>query len=359
MEALEQAWVGLALANFLAALIFQGWENLPFRVVWIGLVATYGLFVLRADRVLKVVFLLGAAAGVAMLVDALHIVRLWDNPLDAPPVLAMMCLVLVWSTRRHQEALHQATLLSEQQGSLLQRQKRFIDDASHELRTPLTIARGHLELLRTREGANPDLNVALEEMTRLDDIIEQLLVLAAADQPDFLRRTDVDLDQFLEDVFVRWVDIAPRAWRLGSVPTGQIRLDADRVRAALDALLDNAVKYTGASEAIELRARLGEDGAVIIEVADQGQGVPAEALERIFERFARADAARGRTAGGFGLGLAIVDAIAKLHGGRCTVQSSSLGSVFALELPGFVPAATHTHPAVAALPPTSGLAAQS
>ena len=82
------------------------------------------------------------------------------------------------------------------------------------------------------------------------------------------------------------------------------------------------------------------DGAqsVLIEVEDEGCGVPGDALERIFDRFARADAARTRAAGGVGLGLAIVDAIAKGHGGRCTVASTGHGSTFALQLPGFAPA---------------------
>ncbi len=336
---LEHLWIGLALANYGAALIWQGWELLPFRIVWIGLVAAYGLFVLRAEPVLKVMFLLGAGAGVAMLIDALHIVRLWNNPIDVPPVMAMMCLVLVWNTRRHQDALRQAGVLSAQQRSLLDRQERFVHDASHELRTPLTIARGHLELLRSRSEHDPDLHVALEEMSRLDGIIEQLLLLAAAGQPDFLRLSQVELEPLLEDVFVRWVDIAPRAWRLGAIPSGRIAIDPDRIRTALDALLENAVKYTDEHDAIELRGRLGDDDVVILEVADQGHGVQAEALGRIFERFGRADPARGRAVGGVGLGLAIVDAIAKRHSGRCTVQSSSMGSVFALELPRFVPAA--------------------
>ena len=110
------------------------------------------------------------------------------------------------------------------------------------------------------------------------------------------------------------------------------------MRAALDALLENAVKYSSPGAAIELRARACERGEVLIEVEDEGCGVPPEALSRIFERFARADSARTRAAGGVGLGLAITDAIAKAHGGGCTVASTAAGSIFALRLPGFTPA---------------------
>ena len=113
---------------------------------------------------------------------------------------------------------------------------------------------------------------------------------------------------------MRWSEVAPRAWRLGPLAPGRCCVDPERLRAALDALLENAIKYTDERDAIELRARVAGPGEVLIEVEDEGCGVPEEALERIFERFARADAARARSAGGVGLGLAIVDAIAKGHG---------------------------------------------
>ena len=102
---------------------------------------------------------------------------------------------------------------------------------------------------------------------------------------------------------------------------GKLTVDPEGLRAALDALLENAVKYTESGDTIELRSRASA-GDVVIEVADGGEGVPPEALAQIFERFARADAARTRAKGGVGLGLAIVDAIAKAHGGRCTVKNS-------------------------------------
>ena len=115
--------------------------------------------------------------------------------------------------------------------------------------------------------------------------------------------------------------------------SGTVRADPDRLRTALDALLDNAVKYSEEHSAIELRARWESDDQVVIEVEDEGIGVSREAIGRIFARFGRADSARTRSAGGVGLGLAIVDAIARHHGGRCSVRSGPHGSVFSLHLP--------------------------
>ena len=139
---------------------------------------------------------------------------------------------------------------------------------------------------------------------------------------------------------MRWSEAALRSWRLGPLVPGSLLVDAERLRVALDALIENAVKYTQPHDAIELRARLDGNSAVTIEVLDEGCGVPAEALGRIFERFARADPARTRSAGGVGLGLAIVDAIVKAHGGSAEVASTPRGSNFALHLPNFTPAGT-------------------
>ena len=160
------------------------------------------------------------------------------------------------------------------------------------------------------------------------------MLLAKADQPDFVVLESIELEPFLEDVFMRWSEVAPRAWRLGSIAAGSIEVDPEGLRCALDALLENAVKYSDHGDAIELRSRAA-GGAVVIEVEDAGCGVAPEALSNLFERFSRADAARTRAHGGVGLGLAIVDAIAKAHGGRCTVRRQTQGTIFALRLPHF------------------------
>jgi signal transduction histidine kinase len=113
-----------------------------------------------------------------------------------------------------------------------------------------------------------------------------------------------------------------------------VTVDDEALRNALDALLENAVKYTSPADTIELRSH-ASGSSLAIEVADTGPGIPPEAVGRVFERFARADPARARADGGVGLGLAIVDAVARAHGGRCTVESSPAGTTFTLVLPRF------------------------
>ena len=333
----ELAWLVFSLANFAAMVAVPSWETIPFHFVWISLTLVYGFRVWPTPATLGVLGFVMGATGSVILLDAFDGKQSWAELFEVP-LLATMFMAMVWHARRRMEALAIVERRAEERRSLLERQERFIQDASHELRTPVTIARGHLELVRREAGApRQELDVALEELQRIDRIVDHLLLLATADQPDFLSLEEIDLEPFLEDVFMRWCEVAPRAWRLGVGAAGTLWADPERLRAALDALLENAVKYTEPHAAIELCSRAGGPGEIVIEVRDEGCGVPSSALERIFDRFARADAARTRSAGGVGLGLAIVDAIAKGHGGRCTVTTPGKGSAFALRLAHFDP----------------------
>jgi signal transduction histidine kinase len=349
----ELLWLAFAAANYLAMIAWPQWETIPFHFVWISLTLVYGFRVWPMGMTLVVLGAVVATTGISIGLDAFEGSQLWGELFEVP-LMAAMFLAMVWHARRRVEAQRIAEQRAEERRSLLEREERFIHDASHELRTPVTIARGHLELLCHHGQPAPEVDVALDELSRIDKILERLLVLANADQPDFVLTAEVELEPLLEDVFMRWAEIAPRAWRLGPLVAGWLLVDPDRLRAALDALLENAVKYSEPQAAIELRTRCDNRGGVAIEVQDEGCGIPEEALGRIFDRFARADRARTRAAGGVGLGLAIVDAIAKAHGGRCQVTSTPTGSIFTLCLPGFTASdAVPTDPVAAVPPPTA------
>jgi two-component system, OmpR family, sensor kinase len=313
---------------------WQRWETIPFHFIWVSLTLVYGFRVWKPfSTALTLTFVL-VTTGVLILIDVSNGSQEWGELFEVP-LMSAMFLAMVWHARRRQEALGLAERHAAQLESLLERQERFLHDASHELRTPVTIARGHLEVFRRTglDGA-PELDVTLDELARMERIVDRLLLLARADQPDFLEPDEIQLDHFLEDVFMRWSEVAPRAWRLGALAQGTLRADPEQLRIALDALLENAVKYSEPGDTIELASRASRD-EVVIEIGDEAGGVPDEALARIFERFARVDAARTRSTGGVGLGLAIVDTIVKAHAGRSNVRRSERGSVFSLHLPGF------------------------
>jgi len=344
----ELLWLAFTVANCVAMFVTPDLRTIPFFFIWISLTIVYGFRLWPLRATLLVLACVIAVTATPMVVQAIRGTRSWDSVLSVP-LIATMFLAMVWHARRRVDALRITQRRAEERRSLLERQERFIHDASHELRTPVTIATGHLEMARTRGVQNGEVDIALDELARMNAIIERLLVLAAADQPDFLCVEEIDLEPFLEDVFMRWSDVAPRAWRLGPLVSVRLLVDRDRLRTALDALLENAVKYTCERDTIELRARADRSGRILVEVEDEGCGIADEALERIFDRFGRADAARTRAAGGVGLGLAIVDAIAKRHGGSCTVKSTPNGSLFALVIP-----AAQSSPTPRALPGVMG-----
>ena len=323
----EVAWATFAAANLVAMALLPGWETIPFHFIWISLTLVYGFRVWRPAATNLTLAVVIAASGALILQDAFIGEQLWGELFEVP-LMSAMFLAMVWHARRRVAAL----AVVESQAA---RQERFLHDASHELRTPVTIARGHLEVLRRANGKPaPEIDVALDELQRIEQILERLLLLAKADQPDFVVLEEIDLEPFLEDVFIRWSEVAPRAWRLGRVTDGLLKVDPEGLRCALDALLENAVKYTDPGDEISLRSMRSGSG-VLIEIEDGGCGIPADALGQIWDRFARADAARSRTHGGVGLGLAIVDAIAKAHDGRCSVRVAEGKTTFALFLPRF------------------------
>jgi two-component system OmpR family sensor kinase len=194
------------------------------------------------------------------------------------------------------------------------RERTFVADASHELRTPLSILKAELELAlregRTHEQLTDALRSAADETDRLVGLAEDLLVIARSDQGRLpIRRARLSTREMLEAVAER------HARRGGSVLVdvdGDVELDADRLRLeqALGNLVDNALRYGGGT--VELSAEPEGDG-VRLWVRDDGSGFPEGFAAEAFERFTRADAARGR--GGAGLGLAIVTVIAEAHGG--------------------------------------------
>ena len=332
--AVELAWFAFAAANLVAMAYWPSWETIPFHFIWISLTLVYGFRVWSPAPTGIVLALVITGTGSLILSDAFSGEQLWGELFEVP-LMSAMFLAMVWHARRRQDALRHLELEVAERAALLDQQKSFLHDVSHELRTPVTIARGHLEVLQRLNGKPAqEVEVALDELGRIEHILERLLLLAKSKQPDFVVPEEVEIEPFLEDVFVRWSEVVPRSWTLGQLVPGTLRADPEALRIALDAVIENAVKYTDPGDAITLAAR-GAGSELVVEIADEGSGLPPDALERIFDRFARADSARSRAQGGAGLGLAIVDAIVKAHGGRCAARNSASGTVFTLRFPGF------------------------
>lgn len=222
------------------------------------------------------------------------------------------------------------------------RVRQFVADASHELRTPLASIRGYAELTRRgREECGPDTRHALgrieSEATRMTGLVEDLLLLARLDAGRPLSYESTDLAPLvvdaLSDARAAGQD---HKWRL-ELPDSAVtvRADAARLHQVLVNLLANARTHTPPGTIVTARVR-AEGARALVEIEDDGPGIPPELLPVVFERFARGDASRTRHAGGSsstGLGLAIVRAVTAAHGGDVTVRSRPGETVFAVALP--------------------------
>jgi two-component system OmpR family sensor kinase len=213
-------------------------------------------------------------------------------------------------------------------------QRDFLNDVGHELRTPLTIIRGHLELLDDDPVERAQtIALVLEELDRMSRYVADLLLIARAEQPDFLRRGPLELAEFIDSLGVRLRPLGERAWTVAPVRPVVIYADADRLAQAIVNLASNAVRHTEPGAVIELGASVNGPDARLW-VRDEGTGIAPEDRQRIFRRFARGRDRLTSASEGTGLGLAIVDAIAVAHGGRTELESVlGEGSTFSLVIP--------------------------
>lgn len=213
-------------------------------------------------------------------------------------------------------------------------QRRFLDDAGHELKTPLTVVRGHMELLDPGDPGDVEATrqLLIDEVDRMSRLVNDLILLAKTDRPDFLRSDQVDLTPFLRTVLEKCRALAPRQWTLDESADQVVELDEQRITQALLQLSQNAVRHTAESDTVALGSRVSPQHGLELWVRDTGTGVGDDEKARIFERFSRGR--RVADEEGFGLGLSIVSAIAHSHQGTVGVSDApGGGAVFTLTLP--------------------------
>ena len=224
-------------------------------------------------------------------------------------------------------------------------QRAFVADASHELRTPLTVIGGQLEVLASQphppgEEVRRVERLVRAEIVRMSRLVDDLLLLAKAEQTQFLRLEPIDLPVYVKELWDGMSLIADRRFELGPIPAGTLRADPDRLAQALRNLFSNAIAHTAPGDGL-VRLGVEREGADHLRfvVEDDGPGIPADQRERVFDRFHRTDAARDRASGGTGLGLAIVRAIAEAHAGHVLAgQGPEGGARITLDLSGFTAA---------------------
>ena len=216
-------------------------------------------------------------------------------------------------------------------------QRQLLNDVRHELKTPITIVHGQLEVADPEDPSDvrQAIAIAIDELDRMSALVDEIEALADSQQSR-LGRVPVDIADFTDQVFAKASTDSGHDWNLAESASVVAAIDPSRITQAWLQLADNAAKYSPPGSPISVGSRVVDDspteqGLVEFWVADQGPGIPKEVEGRIFERFGRVEASRGIR--GSGLGLPIVAAIAKAHGGRVTLSSSPVGSRFGIEIP--------------------------
>lgn len=220
------------------------------------------------------------------------------------------------------------------------RMRRFVTDASHELRTPLAAIQGYAELTRQESELLPatteySLARIESEAKRMSSLVSQLLLLARLDEGHDLQIEEVDLADLVATAVNDARASSPEhEWR-SDVPENPVVVlgDRERLHQLVVNLLSNAALHTPAGTTVSAGIDADAASAVMLTVRDTGPGIDDALIPVLFERFARADSGRARSAGGTGLGLAIAHSIVEAHGGVITASSSSAGAVFSVRLP--------------------------
>jgi two-component system, OmpR family, sensor kinase len=341
-ELVFAAWVLFAAACVVLVATFSAVGVIAFHVVWVSMSVVYGIQGWSPRRTALVLVVVLASTTVAMAAFIRAEGADWME-LTEVPLMAGVFLAMVWHVRRRAAALAESLAAAERERRAHELKELFVRNCSHEMRTPITVARGYAELVRGQvqtDGAREDVDVVVDELDKLGGLATRLLQLADAYEAEHFEWGQVDLDGLARRTVQRWRPAADRDWQLDSVPV-VVEGDESRLEAALDSLVENALKFTSDGDMILVRCAPTNDGADLV-VEDSGVGFAASR---------RGDTrASGRP--GTGLGLAIVKAVAEAHGGGTELRDrAGGGSVVTLRVARHRPAATAARQDVSAPAP--------
>lgn len=225
-------------------------------------------------------------------------------------------------------------------------QREFMASVGHELRTPITIARGHLELLATLDEHDPaavqeTAGILRDELGRMGRLVEDLMAIARSDMDNFIRPRDIEMVQWFEDLELKLTGLSETdRVHIAPPPPIMLHADPDRLSQAVLNLISNAQVHTPDGTTIRVSARVADE-QVVIAVTDDGPGIPEEIREQVFRPFVRA----GETPTSTGLGLSVVAAVARAHGGGTRLHTGAHGTRIELRIPHLAGAADEPDPA--------------
>lgn len=320
------AWLLVAAVCTALMWTVPGDETIPYHVAWATFALAYGLVPWSTARTIAGLSAFTLLTGGVLLLRAMTGVIAWQETAEIP-LMTLLMILLVWHVRRRQMMLAAVTVMARREREQAQEREQLTRLTSHEMRTPLTIARGYVELLAAREvepERRHDLAVVDDELERLTRVCERLvraIRLQGAPELD-----TVDVDAMLQQTARRWATVADRGWVVEAA-AGTFSGSAERLRASLDTLIENALRYTGDGDTVRLfaRRRLGQ---VDIGVADSGTGMSEQQLQLVNDPDRQAadheDVPRDELSQ-TGLGLGLVRSVVSARGGRLLATWSPEG----------------------------------
>ena len=320
----ELALALFCLLNLSWVAFWHGLEAFPVHFIFISVSVVFGLR-MWAVRSSVLALIAVSAPTFALMMRSIEMGRESRTELAEVPLMALLFLVMVWHVHKRQLAV--------------EHERALFANASHELMTPLTIAWGEIELLG-RDGVVPTVEefqetrrLVLEELHRGQVLAAGLLTLSRLDTSFSAQKSPTSTDWLLDAAVRRWSRATTRPLVIGARAGGELSCVRPDIGLLLDNLIENALRHTADGSKVTLAAHARGDH-LVLEVSDEGDGIPEDALPYVFDRFYRARSADGTR--GSGLGLAIVKAIAETHRGTVGVESElGVGTTFRVELPGF------------------------
>jgi signal transduction histidine kinase len=328
---LSLAWLAFAVVNTVLMYLLPGEETIPYHLIWASFALLYGLYRWSRWTTWITFWLITAVTGYALVRHARLGIIGWEECSEIV-LMGVLVALLIWHVNRHWAAQDRVTELNTAERIRSAHREVTARFGSHEVRTRLTIARGFTELIRDKtfdHDTRTDAQLVLSELDKASAMATQLLTLVRVEAPT--DRVPIDLDELIPAILQRWAVTTDRRWS-SEVQVLRMLGDAERLEAALDCLIENAVKFTEAGDAIGVTVR-AQGNDVLVSVSDGGAGIPEEEIHRVTEVFHTGKDAGERA--GSGLGLAIVQAIVAARGGRLEVSSAEgTGTTVTMRLPG-------------------------
>ena len=332
-------WLTFALVCISAMITFPGGETIPFHLGWVALGVVYGLnpWPLR--------WAIGAVIGYALVSGLILITRASSETIALEetseiPLMCVLVLLMIWHVSRRQSALADLDLVRRREQDRAHRREHMARLISHEIKTTLTVASGYLDLVLARttspEG-RADLQVARDELHRLSRASDRLLRMMRLQEEQAVSL--VNVDALMQQTLERWSTVAERAWLL-DVGIGWAHADPHRLRACLDTLIENSLRYTPPEGTIRL-VGFRIHGNMCIGLADSGPGLSHDQVRAIHQHSLELidDDADERQHSETGLGLSIVQEVARRYDGRVLAGRAAEGGALLLMV---IPTTTST-----------------